>query len=262
MIHPTAIIETGAQIASDVRVGAYAYVGAQVKLGKGCVIDHHATVEGNTTMGEGNHVHTYAYVGGPTQDLKYTGGTPALIIGDDNDFREFCTIHCGTTVEIPTRIGSHNHFLSYSHVAHDCQLGSHIIMSNNATLGGHARVDDHATISGLAAVHQFVHIGEYAFLGGGSILVKDAPPYMMAQGNHATLAGINKVGMERNGFTQEEIEEAFKAFKIFHRGHTFEHLPKHLRENLNPEGRVCRAFVEFLKDCKRGLAGGARGKGE
>lgn len=256
VIHPTAIIEKGAQLHPDVEVGACAFVGSCAKIAEGCVIMHHATVGGNTTLGKNNKIHPYAYVGGPTQDLKYAGGDPELIIGDDNDFREFCTVHCGTTVEVPTRIGSRNHFLSYTHIAHDCQVGNHIVMSNNATLAGHVVVDDYAIIGGLSPVHQFVHVGAYTMIGGGSVLVKDLPPFMLAQGNHARLADINKVGMERNGFSQEEIEDAFRAFKIFYRGHTFEHLLEHLSNALNIEGRVYKALELFLKNCKRGLITG------
>jgi len=256
MIHPTAIIENGASLHSSVEVGAYAYVGGRAKIGEGCVVMHHATVDGNTTLGQNNRVHPYAYVGGQTQDLKYKGGDPALIIGDDNNFREFVTVHCGTTEEIPTRIGSHNHFLSYVHIAHDCQGGSHIVMSNNATLGGHVVVDDYAIIGGFTPVHQFVHIGAYVMVAGGSVLVKDLPPFMMAHGNHATLAGINKVGMERNGFTQEEIEDVFKAFKIFRKPHTFEHLPDYLLADLNKEGRVLKILLDYLSSLKMGTMRG------
>ncbi len=257
-IHPTAIVSSSAQLHDSVEIGAYAFVGPKVKLDEGCVVCHHATVDGHTTLGARNKIHPYAYIGGATQDLKFKGGEPELLIGEDNDFREFCTVHSGTTEEIPTRIGSHNHFLAYTHIAHDCQVGSHIVMSNNATLAGHVIVDDYAIIGGLAGVHQFVHVGAYTMLGGASALVKDFPPFMLAQGNHATLGGINKVGMERNGFTQEEIEEAFRAFKIFHRGHTFENYAKYLLEQLNPEGRVCQMLTKFLEHCERGLITGGR----
>ena len=259
MVHITAIIEKGAKLHPSVEVGAYAYIGSRAKIGEGSVVMHHATVDGNTTMGKNNRVHPYSYVGGQTQDLKYKGGDPELLIGDDNNFREFCSIHCGTTEEIATRIGDHNLFLTYSHVAHDCQLGNDIILSGGATLARHIIVDDHAIISGFSAVHQFVHIGQYAILGGGSALVKDVPPFMMAAGNHASLVGINKVGLERNGFTQEEIEDAFRAFKIFHRGHTFENLPKYLTEQLTKDGRILKAFLEFMPTAKRGLVTGGKG---
>jgi UDP-N-acetylglucosamine acyltransferase len=261
-VHPTAIIEKGSALHPTVEVGAYAYVGSRVKAGEECVIMHHATVDGNTTLGRRNRVHPYAYVGGLTQDLKYNGGDPALVIGDENDFREFVTVHCGTTDEIPTRIGSHNHFLSYVHIAHDCQVGSHIVMSNNATLGGHVVVDDYAIIGGFTPVHQFVHIGSYVMVAGGSVLVKDLPPFMMAHGNHAALVGINKVGMERNGFAQEDIEEAFRAFKIFRKPHTFEHLPEYLSADLKKDGKVLKILLDYIGTLKpgtmRGLVTGER----
>jgi len=145
-IHPTAIIEKGAQLHESVEVGAYAYIGGRVKLGEGCKVMHHATVDGNSSLGKNNVIHPYAYIGGKTQDLKFKGGDPKLIIGDNNEFREYCTVHCGTTEEVATVVGSHNHFLSYSHLAHEVQVGNHIILSNAVQLAGHVVVEDYAII--------------------------------------------------------------------------------------------------------------------
>jgi UDP-N-acetylglucosamine acyltransferase len=254
-IHPTAIIEKGAKLASDVTVGAYAYIGAQVTIGEGCSIGHHATVDGKTTLGKKNKLHPYAYIGGPTQDLKFAGGSPELFIGNDNTFREFTTVNCGTVEAIPTRIGNGNLFLTYTHVAHECDIGHHNIFSNSVQIAGHVTIADFNVVGGLTGIHQFVNIGSYCMVGGASGLTKDLPPFMIGQGNHAVLAGFNKVGMERAGFSQEEIEDAFRAFKIFRRRHTFENIPKYLQEQLNPEGRVFKMLVEFLGKSKRGIVG-------
>ena len=258
MIHPTAIIEKGAQLHPSVTVGPYAYVGSRAKIAEGTSIGHHATVDGNTTLGKNNIVHPYAYVGGRTQDLKYKGGDPELLIGDSNTFREFSTVHCGTTEEVPTRIGDHNLFLTYTHIAHECQIGSHNILSNSVQLAGHVELHDHVIIGGLSCVHQFVRLGSYCMLGGGSALGKDIPPFMMAAGYNAPLISINKVGLERNGFSQEEIEEAFRAYKIFYRGHTWENVPKYLEENLKNDGRVYQIISGFIKEAKRGIVGAAK----
>lgn len=257
--HPTAIIDRLAQLHDSVEVGAYAYVGPNVKIGEGCTIGHHATVDGRTTLGKNCKIHPYAYIGGQTQDLKYKGGNPELIIGEGNTFREFATAHCGTTEEIPTRIGNNNLFLTYTHVAHECQIGNNNILSNAVQLAGHVELGDHVIIGGMSCVHQFVRLGSYCMLGGGSALGKDIPPFMMAAGYNASLISINKVGLERNGFNQEEIENAFRAYKIFHRGHTWENVPKYVEENLG-EGRVREMILEFLKNAnpKRGIVGAAK----
>ncbi len=255
-IHPSAIIEQGAELADGVQIGPYAYIGGRVKLGEGTVISHHATVDGVTSMGEQNFVHPYAYVGGPTQDMKFTGGHPELIIGSHNNFREFCTVHCATTEQTTTRIGDFNNFLAYVHIAHECQVGNSNVFSNNTTLAGHVMVGNHVGIGGLTAIHQFTRIGDYAFIGGCSAVVKDVPPMMIAAGNHATVAGINKVGLERNGFSVEEIDDAFRAFKVlFVEGHTFDHLPEHLRARVKSQ-KILDLIIPFIEaKSDRGLIG-------
>ena len=166
MIHPTAIISPKAELGRNVRVGPYSIIGPGVVLGDDCVLHSHVIIERNARFGKGNEFFPFAAVGGKTQDLKYIGEPTALEVGDHNVFRENCTIHRGTHEELPTRIGSHNLFLCYSHVAHDCQLGDRIILSNNGSLAGHVTVDDYAIVSGLAAVHQFCRIGKHSIIGG------------------------------------------------------------------------------------------------
>jgi UDP-N-acetylglucosamine acyltransferase len=213
VIHPTAIISPKAELGRNVHVGPYSIIGPGVILGDDCVLHSHVILECNARFGKGNEFFPFAAVGGKTQDLKYIGEPTALEVGDHNVFRENCTIHRGTHEELPTRIGSHNLFLCYSHVAHDCQLGDHIILSNNGSLAGHVSVGDYAIISGLAAAHQFCRIGKHSIIGGLSKIVQDVPPFMIVDGNPASTRGLNLVGLQRRGFPEEEIRDLKSAYK-------------------------------------------------
>ncbi len=213
MIHPTAIVSPHAELAPDVEVGPWCVIGPDVVLGPGCRLHPHVVIEGPASLGAGNELFPFAVVGGKSQDLKYAGEPTRLEVGDHNVFREFCTVHRGTTPETPTRIGSHNLFLAYSHVAHDCQLGNHVILSNNGTLGGHVLVGDYAILSGLSAVHQFCRVGEHALVGGCSRIIQDIPPFMIVVGNPAATRGLNKVGLERRGFSTDDMRALHTACK-------------------------------------------------
>lgn len=213
VIHPTAIISPKAELGKNVRVGPYCIIGAHVTLGDDCVLHSHVVLEGISKFGRGNEFFPFAMVGGKTQDLKYIGEPTALEVGDFNVFRENCTVHRGTHEELPTRIGSHNLFLCYSHIAHDCQLGDHIILSNNGSLAGHCVVGDHAIVSGLAAAHQFCRIGKHSIIGGLSKIVQDVPPFMIIDGNPASTRGLNLVGLQRRGFSEDDIRDLKSAYK-------------------------------------------------
>ncbi len=213
MIHPTAIISPKAELGKNVRVGPYCIVGPNVTLGDDCVLHSHVVIDGTSRFGRGNEFFAFAAVGGKTQDLKYIGEPTGLEVGDFNVFRENCTIHRGTHEEVPTRIGSHNLFLCYSHVAHDCQLGDRIILSNNGSLAGHVTVEDHVIVSGFAAVHQFCRVGEHSILGGLSKVIQDVPPYMIVDGNPASTRGLNLVGLQRRGFSEEDVRDLKTAYK-------------------------------------------------
>ncbi len=254
-IHPTAIVETGADLADNVCVGAYAYVGSDVKIGSGCDIRHHACVDGWTEMGEHNTVYPYACVGFQTQDLKFRGGRPGLKIGDRNVFREFCTVHTATGDGDRTIIGSHNCILAYAHVGHDSVVGNHCILSNNGTLAGHVRMEDHVIISGLAGVHQFCRLGVHAFIGGCSKVVQDVPPYMIADGNPAAVRTVNKVGLERNGFTPEQLRIVRLAYRILYRD-GLNHSQALARLEALPEAGdpILRRLIAFVRDSGRGVA--------
>ena len=212
-IHPTAIIEPGAQLGAGVEIGAYAFVGGDVTLGEGTRLHHHAAVEGHTILGRSCEVFPFACIGGKTQDLKFKGGRPGLRIGDHNVFREYVTVHCATNDGEVTRVGSHNVLLATCHVAHDCVLGDHIVMSNGAVLGGHVIVEDHVVIGGYGGIHQFCRLGAYAMLSATAKLVHDLPPFFIADGTPAVVRAVNKIGLERNGFMAEQVERV----KLIHR---------------------------------------------
>jgi UDP-N-acetylglucosamine acyltransferase len=259
-IHPTAIVESGAQLAPDVEVGAFGYVGAGVTLGAGTRLHHHASVEGNTVLGEHCEVFPYACIGGKTQDLKFKGGNPGLRIGDRNVFREYVTVHCATNDGELTRIGSDNVLLATCHVAHDCLLGNHIVMSNGAVLAGHVVIEDHVVIGGYGGIHQFCRLGTFAMLSATAKLVHDLPPFFIADGKPAEVRAINRVGLERRGFTPEQLERVKQIYRILYRDglnrtQALEKLAGHA-EAASPE---FQRMLEFAQRSERGLApGGGR----
>lgn len=216
-IHPTAIVEPGAELGAEVEIGAYAFVGRGVTLGAGTRLHHHATVEGNTVLGMQCEVFPYACIGGKTQDLKYKGGNPGVRIGDRNVFREYASVHAATYDGNFTTVGSHNTILAYCHIAHDCVVGSHVIMSNYAGLAGHVVMEDHVLIAAYGGVHQFCRVGAHAMLSACSKLVHDLPPFFIADGGPATVRTFNKVGLERCGYTPEQIERVKQVFRILYR---------------------------------------------
>ncbi|MDR1906789.1 MAG: acyl-ACP--UDP-N-acetylglucosamine O-acyltransferase [Puniceicoccales bacterium] len=216
-IHPTAIIESGAQIAADVTIGAFAYIGKNVVIGPGNRIQHHASVDGHTTLGESNTIFPYACLGGQTQDLKYTGDRTGLSIGDHNIFREYTTIHTATKEGSVTKIGHHNAFLAYTHVAHDCTVGDHIIMSSLAALAGYVTLGNYVNIAWNSGVHQFCKVGDYAMLAASSKVIMDVLPFMLAEGQPAKTRYFNKVNLQRHQFSPEDIEHVKNIYRIlFH----------------------------------------------
>lgn len=213
MIHPTAIISPDAEIGSNVEIGPYSVVEAGVQLGDRCKLHSHVVIHGESHIGEDNEFFPFAAIGIKSQDLKYAGEPTRLKIGDRNVFRENSTVHRGTLEDTMTEIGSDNLFLSYSHVAHDCQVGNHIILSNNGTLAGHVIVEDYAILSGLSAVHQFCRLGQHSIVGGCAKIVQDVPPFTIVDGNPAAVRGINQVGLQRRGFSEDQLKALRAAYK-------------------------------------------------
>lgn len=217
-IHPTAVVHPEARLHPTVEVGPFAVIGPKVKIGAESRIGPHAVLEGDTTLGERNRVFQFASVGAVPQDLKYAGEDTQLVIGDENNIREFATLHIGTAGGGGvTRVGNKNLFMAYSHVAHDCQVGHGCILANCASLAGHVTVGDHVTLGGLSAVHQFTRIGSHAFVAGGAMVAMDVPPYCTAQGDRAELVGLNTVGLTRHGFDEEQVSRIKDAYKILFR---------------------------------------------
>lgn len=214
MIHPTAIIEDGAQIGAGCSIGPYCVVGANVKLGDNIILKSHVVLDGYTTIGAGTTIYPFASIGAAPQDLKYKGEKSELIIGKNNTIREHVTMNPGTADGgMKTVVGDNCLFMMATHVAHDCQIGNNVIMANNATLGGHVIVGDRVLIGGLAAVHQFVRIGSFAVIGGMSGVESDVIPFGRVKGERASLAGLNLIGLERGGFTKDQIKVIQRAFK-------------------------------------------------
>lgn len=217
MIHPTAVIHPKAQLGADCQIGPYCIIGENVVLGDRCQLHSHVVIDGHTKLGSDNEIFPFASIGLKTQDLKWKGGITRTEIGSHNTFREYVTIHSATSDGEVTSVGSHNHILAYCHMAHNVTLGNHVIMSNVATLAGHVTVEDHVIIGGLAAAHQFCRIGKMAIIGGCSKVVQDVPPFMLADGNPAGTRTINKVGLERNGVSEEAQSALKQAYKILFR---------------------------------------------
>jgi UDP-N-acetylglucosamine acyltransferase len=255
MIHSTAIIDPAAEIASDVKIGPYCVIGANVKIGAGSVLKSHVVIEGYTSIGVENTFFPFAAIGHLTQDMKYAGEPTALEIGDRNTFRENTTIHRGTTEEIPTRIGDDNLFLSYSHVGHECHVRNNCILSNNATLGGHCEVFDYAIISGLSAVHQFSRIGEHCMIGGCSRIPQDVPPFTIVEGNPASVRGINLIGLQRRGFsdeTRKALKTAYKKLFLKKKGNLTLILDEFAEHEVASDASVAK-LIEFIRSSERGI---------
>jgi UDP-N-acetylglucosamine acyltransferase len=258
-IHPTAIIDPSALIGEDVVVGPYCVIEAHVTIGAGSWLQHHVTVCGPTAIGERNKFHAYTSIGQQTQDLKYAAEPTYLEIGSDNVFREFCTVNRGTLPGAKTVVGSHNHFLSYCHIAHDCIVGNHVIFSNNGTLAGHVVVEDYVILGGLTAVHQFCRIGLHSITGGCSKIVQDVVPFTIADGNPARTRGVNMVGLQRHGRSEEQIREIRQAYKtIFRSKLNIGQALETLRESATASTADVAHLIGFIAQSKRGIVGAGK----
>lgn len=253
-IHPTAIIEKGAQIDSGVSIGAYAYIGSNVKIGEGTVVHHHGTIEGNTEIGKDNEVFPYALIGGKTHDLKYCGGEPGLKIGNNNIFREYTTVHIATNDGEYTIIGNSNVMLAYSHVAHDCKIGNHMVMSSHSALAGHVTVQDNVNIGWNVGVHQFCHLGKHCMVGACSKIVLSVLPFMLVDGNPAVVRTFNKIGLERAGYSSEELEIVRFIYQTFYRkGLNRSQALAELQEYELSNSSLVKSVLTFVENSDRGL---------
>lgn len=253
-IHSTAIIDPSAKIAEGVTIGAYSVIGADVEIGANTWIGPHVVITGPTTIGSGNKIHQFASIGDAPQDLKYAGEPTRLEIGDRNTIRECVTINRGTVNGGGlTKVGSDNLLMAYIHIAHDCRIGNHAIFSNNASLAGHAHIGDYVSLGGFTLVHQFCSIGDYAFTGMGSAISKDVPPYLMISGNPAAPHGLNKVGLKRRGFSDEQIRNLTRVYKLLYRqGISLDEAKQQIAEMAENHEEVKR-FADFLDESKRSI---------
>ena len=254
LIHPTALVDAQAQLAEDVRVGAFSLIGPDVIIGPGSVVEPHVVIKGPTHMGCNNHIFQFSSVGEACQDLKYKGEPTALKIGDNNVIREGCTLHRGTVQDNGvTCIGSHNLLMANVHIAHDCIVGDHVIIANNAALAGHVRIGDYAILGGFTAVHQFCHLGAYCMTGAGSVVLQDIPAFVLANGNTVKPRGINLEGLRRRGFTEEVLAALRQAYKIIYRqGLTLEMALQQLRPLAAEIGEI-ELLINSIEASSRGI---------
>lgn len=251
-IHPTAIIEDGAELGSNVTIGPYCIVGQHVKIANNVSLKSHVNVEGRTAIGEGTTIYPFASIGSAPQDLKYHGEPSELIIGKNNVIREHATMNPGTeSGAMKTVVGDNNLFMMATHIAHDCVVGNNVIMANNATLGGHVEVGNHVLIGGLAAVHQFIRIGDFAVIGGMSGVENDVIPFGRVKGERASLAGLNLIGLERGGFDKTAIRTIQKAYnELFSENGNFDSRLKDLKENFTDHELISK-IIEFAEQKSR-----------
>src|SRR5918996_2448671 len=252
-IHPTAIVDPGAEMGAGTMVGPYCVIGADVMLGQNCWLQHHVTLCGPMKAGAKNKFYAYCSIGQQTQDLKYRGEPTYLEIGAENTFREFVTISRSTSSQGKTIIGNRGTFLAYSHIAHDCIVGDDVVFSNNGTLAGHVVVGDHAVIGGLTAVHQFCRIGRFAITGGCLKIVQGISPFMIAHGNPAEIRGINLIGLERKNFPAESVKLIKEAFRLIYRSkYNTRQAVDAMRKEL-PQTEEITEIIEFIENSERGI---------
>ncbi|MDD1618308.1 MAG: acyl-ACP--UDP-N-acetylglucosamine O-acyltransferase [Methylococcaceae bacterium] len=254
MIDPTAIIDSHAELADDVSVGAFSVIGAGVKIDAGTVIGPHVVIKGPTSIGKKNRIYQFTSIGEDPQDKKYAFEVTRLEIGDRNTIREFTSMHRGTQQDNSvTKIGNDNLFMAYTHVAHDCIIGDHVIMANGASLAGHVHLNSHAILGGFTLVHQFTQIGQYSFAAMGSAITQDIPPFIMVGGKPTRPHGINSVGMERNGISAEDIRLIRNAYKIIYKLNLRLEDAIEQMEDLASDSKQLSEMISFLRNVRRGI---------
>lgn len=257
-IHPTALVDSRAELADDVQIGAYSLIGPHVQIGAGSKIGPHVVIEGHTSIGRDNTFYQFSSIGAAPQDKKYAGEPTRLEIGDRNVVREFCTFNLGTVQDIGvTRLGNDNWIMAYVHLAHDCQIGNHTIFANNAQLAGHVVVGDWVLMGGFSNVHQFCQIGAHAMVGMSTSLTQDVPPFVILNGNPAAAHGVNVEGLKRRGFSREHISGIRQAYKLIYKsGFTLEQARSALLDLAaqNTEAAASLTMMhQFLGNITRGI---------
>ncbi len=253
-VHETAVIDPAAKLADDVKVGPWSVIGPNVTIGAGCEIGPHVVITGRTTLGRDNRVLQFNSIGEAPQDKKYAGEDTELVIGDGNLIREFCTLNRGTVQDGGvTRIGDDNWIMAYVHVAHDCVIGDHVIMGNNASLAGHVTVGDWAILSGFSQVHQFCDIGEHAFISFNSLVNRSVPPYVTVSPEKSHPRGINSEGLRRRGFSPDQIQNVRRAYRVLYRsGHTLERARQEIAE-MAKDADELQILVDFIDTADRSI---------
>jgi UDP-N-acetylglucosamine acyltransferase len=252
-IHPTAVIHSWARIGDGVKIGPYSVIGENVEIGDGCEVGAHVVIEGATKIGKNNRFFHGAIIGSPPQDLKYQGEATSITIGDENDIREFVTINLATGEGGNTSIGSRCMLMAYVHVAHNCAIGNEVILANAVNLAGHVLIDDFVTVGGLTPVHQFVRIGKYAFIGGGSRIERDIPPYMKVAGSPPQVYGLNSIGLERRGFSAESRAHIKRIYKLLYRSDMNVSQVLETLDGDDWDSAEAAEMAEFLRHCERGV---------
>ena len=256
-IHPTAIVDPAAELDSSVTVGPYVIIEKGVTIGRDCTIKPHSIISGPTTIGSENSIGPFATIGAPPQDLKYKGEDTELVIGDNNQIREYVSMHRGTiTDKGVTSVGNDNLIMGYVHIAHDCAVGNGTILANAATLAGHVHIDDHAIVGGLVAIHQFSRVGAHSYIGGVSGISRDVPPFIIVSGTrkHMRVSGINKIGLRRRGFDNDTIKKLDRAYKIIFMNPDLllqEALEQAAREV--PDCEPVSHLIDFFRSSKQGV---------
>lgn len=252
--HPTAIIHPWAKIGKRVKIGPYSIIGEEVSIGDGCVIGPRVLIEGRTTIGRNNSFLHGATIGTPPQDLKYAGGPTRVEIGDGNTFREFVTVNRGSGEDGVTRVGSRCFLMAYAHVGHDCVVGNDVILANTVNLGGHVRIEDYVNIGGGTPIHQFCSIGKHSFVGGGSRVDRDVPPFVKAAGSPLRVYGVNSVGLERRGLSAEKRAMIKSMIKLLYRsGLNVSQVVEQLKNGARYEDPERALLVDFLTGARRGI---------
>jgi UDP-N-acetylglucosamine acyltransferase len=253
-IHPTAVVSPDARLGEGVEVGPYSIIGRDVHIGANTIIGPHVVIDSHTDIGESCRLFQFCSIGGDPQDLKFRGEQTRVTIGNHNTIREYVTINRATSADIGvTVIGDHNLLQAYCHVAHNCNLGSHIVLTNAVNLAGHIHVEDYAIIGGLTGIHQFTRIGAHCIVGGCSAVTRDVPPFVMASGNHARLYGLNLVGLKRRGFREETIKALRQSYRIVFRSSLLLGVALEKVKNEVEDLPEVRQFLEFIQKSERGI---------